>query len=326
MHSRQLDLCQRVPPKISALLWWMTAAISWAAAPVYADLLAQANSCGPQSACVVDTETGIDTPVGPLANAGVIDPISAPPIFGYLGQATAQAGYGHVGTSAELQVSSVSGFPTDIGATGHANASDTLMFSGGTTAQFGFTLHTPTVDLCGLAVPPGGPCDISLARASSSFGAQVKPQYTFATNGVSVGFELDDSMGAVSTDIAGTWNPQTGLLLSAPISLIDPSTGQRVPGVDVLMGSTSFALASGFNPHTPEQITRAAAIFGDTATLTQILVFDARGNLIPDVTINSASGTVYPLAAPVPEPATFLLISFGFGIVGGVVWRRRAMT
>ncbi|HEY7390358.1 MAG TPA: hypothetical protein VH640_17715, partial [Bryobacteraceae bacterium] len=85
-------------------------------------------------------------------------------------------------------------------------------------------------------------------------------------------FETDDNMGAVSTTITGNWNPRTGILLSDSISLIDPFTNMIVPGVDVLMNSTSFALAMGFDPHTPEQITRAAAIFGDTAILSQILV------------------------------------------------------
>jgi hypothetical protein len=96
------------------------------------------------------------------------------------------------------------------------------------------------------------------------------------------------------------------------------------------MASTSLGIASGFDSVAVEQITRAAAIFGDTATLTGILVFGADGKLIPDVTITSASGTAYPLATPgptpaVPEPSTFALISLGFAIIGGVVWRRHAI-
>jgi hypothetical protein len=139
-------------------------------------------------------------------------------------------------------------------------------------------------------------------------------------------------MGAITTEITGTWDPRTGLLLSNPISLIDPFTGQIVPGVDVFLRSTSFAIASGFDPVTSEQITRAAAVFGDTATLTQILVLDANGNPMSGVTITSASGTVYPLAVPpapsaVPEPATLPLIAVSFAmLVGQAVWpaqRRR---
>src|SRR5262249_41501677 len=158
MPSRLSDFRRHVPLRIFAFLCGAATVMNWAPASAAAELLAQATSCNLQSVvqpCVVDTEFGVDTPFGPLANAGVIESISAPPVFGYLGQATAQAGFGHVGTAAELQVSSISPFPEDgLEAVGHANASDTLMFSGGTTVQFSFTLHVPTVDLCGLASGP----------------------------------------------------------------------------------------------------------------------------------------------------------------------------
>jgi hypothetical protein len=108
--------------------WGVLLVVNWTAAPASADLLAQAGSCNAQSVlqpCINDTERGVDTPFGPLATASVIDEISAPPIFGYLGQATAQAGFGHVETAAELQVSSLFPFPEDgIGATATANSSD----------------------------------------------------------------------------------------------------------------------------------------------------------------------------------------------------------
>ena len=70
---------------------------------------------------------------------------------------------------------------------------------------------------------------------------------------------------------------------------------------------------------------------GDTDA-TQILVFDRDGNLLPDVTMTSESGTVYPLAAtapgggagpppgggvPAPAPSTLLLMSAGLaGLLG----------
>jgi len=76
--------------------------------------------------------------------------------------------------------------------------------------------------------------------------------------------------------------------------------------------------------------TQAVANFGDTATLTEILVFDGDGNLLPDVTITSDSGTIYPLVAsgpgggpgappgtPVPQPPALFLIGAGLaGLVG----------
>jgi len=54
------------------------------------------------------------------------------------------------------------------------------------------------------------------------------------------------------------------------------------------------------------------------------LGWNADGNLLPDVTITSESGTVYPLtvsAAPVPEPSSLVLVAAGLAGVFG--WRRR---
>jgi hypothetical protein len=61
------------------------------------------------------------------------------------------------------------------------------------------------------------------------------------------------------------------------------------------MDSSSSAGSSDFDPTAAVQNATAVADFFDTATLAQILVFDADGNLIPDATIRSASGTVYPI-------------------------------
>ena len=93
------------------------------------------------------------------------------------------------------------------------------------------------------------------------------------------------------------------------------TTRQIVP-LDLEMLSTSNAETRGpLPPFLGRFSTQAVASFGDTATLTEILVFDADGNLIPDVTITSASGTIYPLTVgggvALPEPATLLLVTAG---------------
>ena len=302
------------------------------ASPVLAsELLAQATSCSGQSVtqpCVVDSHTGADTSAGPLANGSVTDSVSAPPLFGYLGQASAQAGFGHVGASAELQVSTIEDLhEAGIQATSGASASDTLKFSTGASVVFAFTLHVPTVDICGLTSGGGGPCDITLARAESGFAAHIVPEYMFSPNRTEVGYDVANNMGTTGTSIAGHWDPNTGRLTSDPIALTDPFTGQIVPGVDVSMAAVSFAALIAFNRNAPEQVTRAAAIFGNTATLTNILVFDASGRLVPDAKITSASGTAYPLAdadpsAGVPEPSSSTLTCFGVVIIGGLLLYR----
>lgn len=66
---------------------------------------------------------------------------------------------------------------------------------------------------------------------------------------------------------------------------------------------------------------RALANFGNTAVLTSMQAYDMNGNLIPNITISAASGTMYPLAAePVPEPGTLSLMGLG---IAALLYRRR---
>jgi PEP-CTERM motif-containing protein len=359
-RPRRPGLRRHAPLGVLGLLW-AAVAVCWAAPPAGAAALsARTESCSHgfsappiiEPFCVFDNETGVDTPVGPLAAASITDPFKdagVNPIhpYNYLGQATAQAGFGHVGTFAEVQVENATpvlmetvdpftGFTIRAGgASAEAESRDTLTFSGGATVRFGFTLAGPAVAVCAGPVGGGGPCDEKLGSARSNFGA------TFSAAGGAPGvfIERDDIGGVPSTNIGpfGTLNPLTDVLLSDPVSIIDPVTGHRVP-VDLVMDSSSSAGSGDSDPEAAVLTTTAVANFLDTATLTEVLVFDTDGNLIPDVTITAASGAVYPLAATgpspppsppppgsvaVPEPPALALISLGFGTIGCAAWRRR---
>jgi hypothetical protein len=355
MRSRQPNLRQHLPSRILRLVFEVAIATSWAAAPAgAASLTAMTDSCSHVTQhvtvlqtenCVFDNETGIDTPPGPHAIANILDPFKDPNVnpthpYDYLGQATAQAVFGAVGTFVEVQVENAN--PTDMvatpidvtgttiragGASASAESRDTLTFSAGTTVRFGFKLSGPAVAVCPGAGGGGGPCDQKLGSAQSKFSA------IFNAPGGAPGvlIERDDLGGVVSTNIGpfGTLDPSTGVLLSDPVSIIDPLTRHIVP-IEVVMDSSSSAGSRAFDPDAAVQTTRAVADFLDTATLSKILVFDSDGNLIPDVSITSASGTIYPIAAPeppaaMPEPSTFQLIAVACGILGGVWrWRVRA--
>jgi len=354
-RSRQPRLRQHAPLGVLGLLS-AAIAVGWAAPRAdAAPLSARTESCSHVTQnvttlqtenCVFDNETGVDTPLGPLAIASNRDPFKDGP-YNYFGQATSQAGFGHVGTFVEIEVEGAN--PTDMVATpidnstltiragaasAQAESRDTLTFSAGATVRFGFTLAGPAVAVCPGPIGGGGPCDTKLGSARSNFGA------TFSAAGGAPGvfIERDDIAGTVSTNIGpfGTLNPLTDVLLSDPVSIIDPVTGHRVP-VGLVMDSSSFAGSLDFDPASAVQTTTAVANFLDTATLTEVLVFDADGNPIPGVTISAASGTAYPLAGAgppsppppppgpvaVPEPPALALISLGLGMISCDAWRRR---
>ena len=197
-----------------------------------------------------------------------------------------------------------------------AESRDTLRLSAGTTARFGFTLNGPAVGVCDFGGASGAPCDHAFGAATSSFSANIGTG--------AVRFEVDQQADTRTTQIFGTFDPLTRLLLSDPVSITGP--------VELEMLSISQANTKGPLPVPNERFsTQAVANFGDTATLTEILVFDADGNLLPDVTITSDSGTIYPLApsggpgggpgtppgTPMPAPPALLLMGAGLaGLLG----------
>jgi hypothetical protein len=93
--------------------------------------------------------------------------------------------------------------------------------------------------------------------------------------------------------------------------LIEPIFAADVPtiGADVISGSL-------------------AASFGSTITLKYLLVTDADGTPIPNVSISSASGFAYPLAPAninaVPGPSTLLMVASGMALAGLVARRKLA--
>jgi len=309
------------------LLSAATIVLSWTVrvAPAAAATLLDTvvSSCGlldpaPNTPCGdshIDTG-GFPVPGVPQKVANVTDNFTFRPSdpYTFLGVGTATAGFGHVGTFVEMEQLQALNTSAGVVNAGFVDATaqshDTLTFSGGSTVRLGFTLDGPLVGVCDFGGASGFGCDHAFGSARAVFSAGI-----IGGTGAGVQFELTQNADSRTTRTVGTFDPQTHMLLSDPVAITGP--------MELAMVSESLAQTLG--PLAPEGRfnTQAVANFGDTATLTEILVFDADGHLLPDVTITSASGTVYPLtagAAPVPEPSSLVLVAAG---LAGFLGRRR---
>src|SRR5215471_8623178 len=159
---------------------------------------------------------GFPIPGVPVQVANIRDNFTLRPSdpYAYLGVGTATAGFGHVGTATEMQ--ELQAFQDSFGVlnlgsvSATAESRDTLRLSAGTTARFGFTLNGPAVGVCDFGGASGAPCDHAFGAATSSFSANIGTG--------AVRFEVDQQADTRTTQIFGTFDPQTRLLLSDPVS------------------------------------------------------------------------------------------------------------
>ncbi|PZP29037.1 MAG: hypothetical protein DI603_17630 [Roseateles depolymerans] len=117
----------------------------------------------------------------------------------------------------------------------------------------------------------------------------------------SVGHPLPGWTGAVGSVSGGGFVDTLDILLPFPIVFGQPW--------ELTLGLAARAYGE------------SAAEFLSTARFVGLDVFDAQGNRITDFTLTSASGTDY--LAPVPEPASAVLLLAGIGLAGAMVRRKR---
>ncbi len=215
----------------------------------------------------------------------------------YGGRSAASAGYGSLGTAVSVN---------------YNDFIATAAFQGSAEAFFR--------DHLTITAPGSGTVVFSMkldGTASSNAPGVVLPRLQF-------GFVAFNDQGGARIDIASIRDGYPNGVFQAPALNFVSGEAVTLSGlmlVDLLQVAPSFG-----GP------LFADILYGNTATLSGIEVFDAFGAPVSDFTIASASGTAYGrygvLAPPaaVPEPGMWLMLIGGFAALGSALRRRRATT
>jgi hypothetical protein len=114
-------------------------------------------------------------------------------------------------------------------------------------------------------------------------------------------------------------------------ALVDGSYRLVSPLLPIFFGGSPIGIsvnmyASAFLETRPPGGAGSALIdFLNTAQFAGLQVFDNTGAPISDFTMSSASGTVYPIDSPIPEPASVVLVLAGFGAMAWRAWRQTSL-
>jgi len=260
------------------------------------------NFLGSQDCLIVsgDSTASANTPSKTTSNPGGADQV-------YSGSAsvTATTDAWHLDASATLtdylqtmyQYTTISGVPfVASAADARAILTDGISVSGGTgvySLSYVFTLNgtvtaSPDPDLtssfCANLNLPQGQGIGQLTDTCVQAGQGVPPTFTLTYSGLAFGTTIDPT-----------------LTLDATVY-----TPNQSPSGSALINGT------------------ASANFGDTVTLTDLLITDSNGNPIPGITLTSQDGNSYPLdpANAVPEPSVLVPLSL-VGLFVGLCSRRR---
>ena len=224
--------------------------------------------------------------------------------YHFTGDGVAFANFGQIGAGSFFIVSSATPalFFQDLGpgrtfsaggAAASASFDDILPITSnkGTSAKMVFTIGG-SLALC---VPETAVnCNPDIVNPTMSFGV--------IANGTPVGNVIIDPNGSHGS----FFDPLTGRLTTSAIPISRP--------IDLAVSIEAQIGFVGLSELSDAFTTGGTVDFAETATLSDIEVFDANGNPVSDFTVSSQSGTHYPLSSQVtgvPEPGTAALLLCG---------------
>jgi hypothetical protein len=137
------------------------------------------------------------------------------------------------------------------------------------------------------------------------------------TNGFSASFTLDDATGP------SPYFPGDFYVFDVPGSFSDGSTLAGLTFYDSAQGGGLTILTSGFT----EASFTGLTLFSGTLTVPTLIAFGPTSFLdFYDPTISYTASATALIAAPAPEPATWMMLVFGFGAIGVAARRKRSVS
>ena len=125
-----------------------------------------------------------------------------------------------------------------------------------------------------------------------------------------------------SAFVGGNWMGFAGNTCAAPLGRLSGSVSVLCESAVQVENGQSYLLAMNLDGSSESQGATMVLDFSHTARVQSLAVFDSTGNMLNDVTIQAASGTVYPTASAVPEPSSFALVGL---VLACAVYRRVGM-
>jgi hypothetical protein len=187
------------------------------------------------------------------------------------------------------------------------HADSESVFAGTVSGGFGGQAGADA-DIVDTATLQGAPASGSLALLFAVDGT-----LGLTTNTGNANDHADEFM---SVEVNGTTGNSSVFFLgpNSGSQTVDASEMVSVPyfgislSLDIALNTTADCANGGADP---DSSCDASADFLDTSGILGVEIFDSNGDLVPNATLTSSTGFVYPAVSPAPEPSNLILFSPG---------------